>query len=204
MHHQKDVEQIEIIEYATDDEDISESHVTFIAKPSSPTCKTERPSQRRPSVKLTGSNLKRNDISSPVASSSPPIILNHLFGPKIVSNNRNDLYWCDLCSNSSSTKFSLERHMRQVHHNKSARSFACEFCSKTFAKKVILQNHQKIHSEYRPTVTCELCGKVLSSATALASHIRWLHCDQREFKCGNCSKMFATVRRGILSHQSLP
>jgi uncharacterized Zn-finger protein len=150
-------------------------------------------------MQLEGSNLS-DDISSPVRSLPPHIIVNrlvnHMIGPKIIGNTKIDLYRCDLCSNSSSTKLALERHMKQIHQNKS-NGFTCEVCQKTFAKKVVLQSHMKIHLEYRPTVECEICGKSLSSPTALASHIKWLHSETRDFECKDCSKMFATVRSDL-------
>ena len=123
----------------------------------------------------------------------PLIILNPTIHCKIRSINRIALFKCDLCAHTNSTKLSMERHMKQIHLKSSAVSFQCETCSKTFAKKVLWQNHQNIHMAHRPTYDCEHCGKVLSSKTAVASHIKWLHKDKKEFQCLTCTKMFPTV-----------
>lgn len=122
-----------------------------------------------------------------------PVLLNPTIHVKIRNIQRIELFNCDLCSHTSSTKFSMERHMKQIHLKQSAIAFRCETCFKTFAKKALLQNHQKIHMTHRPTYDCQHCGKVLSSKTAVASHIKWLHKDKRDYRCTSCPKMFVTV-----------
>lgn len=134
----------------------------------------------------------------PQVAASAPILLNPTIHVKIRNIHRIELFKCDFCSHTNSTKLSMERHMKQIHLKKSAVSFQCETCSKAFAKKALLQNHQKIHMAVRPTYDCQHCGKVLSSKTAVASHIKWLHKEQREFRCSSCSKMFATVSLSFL------
>lgn len=122
-----------------------------------------------------------------------PKLLNPTIHPKIFNTTRLPLFKCDLCPHTSSTKSSIDRHMMQIHLKVSSNAFECKTCSKTFAKKIILQNHEKIHMNQRPVFACEQCGKVLSSQTAVANHVKWIHKAIREFKCGSCEKMFATV-----------
>lgn len=126
------------------------------------------------------------------AVSSLPKLLNPTIHPKISSVPRLELFFCDLCTHNCSTKTAMERHMKQIHL-KNSTSFQCATCFKSFAKKIILQNHEKIHMTHRPTFDCKVCGKVLSSQTSVSNHMQWFHKEKREFKCTSCSKMFATV-----------
>lgn len=170
-----------------------------------------------PSVELTNNNSASNlSQSSPLTSTKPVArptrrsikkeqtqatkpgvkLLNPTIHVKIRNVTRLPLFKCDLCSHTTSTKASINRHVKQIHlnSNTSANAFKCQVCSKTFARKVILQNHEKIHMTQRPTFDCVHCGKVLSSRTAVTSHIQWIHNERRSFQCSTCSKLFATVR----------
>jgi transcription elongation factor Elf1 len=129
----------------------------------------------------------------PAVLSPPPKILNPTIIPRIVNTTRMELFKCDFCSHSASTKLSMERHMKQIHlRTKSKLIFSCKVCSKAFAKSTVLKIHEKIHMDHRPTYECQQCGKVLSSQTAVTNHIRWLHAE-KEFECPVCQKKFATV-----------
>ncbi|CRL00467.1 CLUMA_CG013729, isoform A [Clunio marinus] len=111
---------------------------------------------------------------------------------KITSKTYRNLFKCDMCSHASSTRTSIERHMKQIHLKKKSKVLTCKVCNKAFAKKNILDNHKKIHLIERPTFPCPECGKELSSLSAVSSHINWIHKIKREFKCETCLKMFAT------------
>lgn len=124
-------------------------------------------------------------------------ILNPTIHQKIINVNRSERFSCDQCSHTASTKTSIERHMKQIHLKPSSSLFICATCTKTFAKKNILQAHEKIHLLQRPTFECSQCNKVLSSKTAVANHIKWFHKEDRDFECQKCQKMFATVRKII-------
>lgn len=126
-------------------------------------------------------------------STPPPKILNPTILAKIQSVVRLDLFKCDKCSHSSSTKTSIERHMKQIHLQQSPKSFSCSTCNKTFSRNIVLQNHEKIHLAQRPTFDCPHCGKALSSQTAVRNHVSWVHKESREFACRICTKQFATV-----------
>lgn len=129
-----------------------------------------------------------------------PKLLNPTIHPKIINLNRMKLFKCDFCSHTTSTMAPMERHMKQIHITKASTSFTCKICLKTFGKKNILQNHEKIHMTQRPTFECQHCGKVLSSQTAVSNHIKWIHKESREFECKSCSKKFATVRELEIHH----
>lgn len=122
-----------------------------------------------------------------------PILLNPTIIVKNSVHNRIELFRCDLCSHSTSTKTAMERHMHQIHLKKSPNSgFTCKVCSKTFAKSAVLRAHEKIHLICRTSFDCPHCAKTLSSQTAVANHIKWMHAE-KEFQCKVCEKKFATV-----------
>lgn len=130
---------------------------------------------------------------SQVPQKSTPKLLNPTILPKIESKLRLELLTCDLCSHTTSTKTSLEKHMEIHIMNK--KIFECQICHKKFAKKLILVNHEMTHksSGDRKTFQCKECGKHLSNKSAVNSHMKWHH-SEKEFKCHVCSKDFATVR----------
>lgn len=97
--------------------------------------------------------------------------------------------------------------------------FNCEFCDKTFANKIKLRSHQRIHKtntkpfiyvdnktrnvgkknstnrkKYKEekTAMCEICNKVFSNAQALKIHIK-RHNGQKDYKCKLCDKSFVTA-----------
>lgn len=199
--HKIDEDSEELLENTELSHDIHQfEEIPQIDKPETPPIQPTRVSSRVtkiPSALKTSLSLikvEKQNQSIKISQLSPVKILNPTIRPKIVSNTPMNLFRCDACSHTCSTKSSLERHMKQIHLKSSSNSFACPHCLKTFAKKVVLQNHLKTHDENRTACSCPQCGKALSSQTAVANHIRWIHNEQREFKCGSCGKMFATVR----------
>lgn len=184
----EELHYIEVIEYNTEiDLPMREKSEDTSVVLSSP--------RRSPSKRAVKSEQK---ATPPTSSSTPaPKILNHLLAPKIVNNHRIDVLKCDLCSNTCSTKTAMDRHMRQLHSKGASSLFQCGVCSKTFAKRLVLQTHEKIHMNQRPTHECQYCGKILSSQTAVANHIKWIHTVNKEFECVSCLKLFATVSRFI-------
>lgn len=141
-------------------------------------------------------NFKVPDVKSPrklpTPQKSQPKLLNPTILPKIENKLRLKILTCDLCSHTTSTKNSLEKHMEI--HIRNEKLYECQICHKKFAKKPVLMNHELTHklSAERKTFQCKECGKHLSSQTALSTHIKWHH-EEREFKCQICNKDFATV-----------
>jgi transcription elongation factor Elf1 len=144
------------------------------------------PTQRTPRK----SHPQTSPSSSP--KTSQPKILNPTILPKIENKVRLEILTCDLCSHTTSTKTSLEKHM-QIHI-KNKELFECQICHKKFATKPVLMNHELTHKlgADRKTFQCKECGKHLSSQTAVRTHMKWHH-EEREFKCHVCAKEFATV-----------
>lgn len=190
-HEQPSNEQfIEIIEYDVDEEVQSvrqQPSPTVVTPTENLSTSTEPVEPRAELVRQTRSNKNSVEASSPKLLDTTTKVIRNL--------SRIDLFSCDLCRHKSSTKVSIERHIKQIHmkHKGSTTSFQCEICCKAFSKKSILQSHEKIHMIDRPTFECQHCGKLLSSPTAVSNHIKWLHKDRRDYKCSTCSKVFATV-----------
>lgn len=124
----------------------------------------------------------------------PPKLLNPTIVPHFFHTTRIELFRCDYCSHTTSTKPAMERHMKQIHLRRRTKIiYTCKVCSRTFAKAAVLKIHEKIHQLERPKFECQQCGKVLSSQTAVSNHVRWLH-SEKQFECKVCEKKFATVR----------
>lgn len=72
-------------------------------------------------------------------------------------NHKN--YRCDICSYGSFFKTEIELHMKS-HLKKEAQHFYCEFCSREFTKRHLLNRHIKLkHTEKERIHQCSQCDK---------------------------------------------
>ena len=87
----------------------------------------------------------------------------------------------------------------QAKHS-TARPFACEYCSATYATAPALYGHRiRKHNvnksgEFvaKKMFPCDLCGKMLTSNTKLTNHVRIIHEGAKDFVCGFCKKQFTS------------
>lgn len=167
-------------------EEIGDYSISFVEDPPTPF-----------KIPKTTKNTSPQPLPTKSAEKSQPKILNPTILPKIENKLRLELLLCDLCTHTTSTKLSLEKHMEV--HLRNEMLFECKICLKKFAKRPILINHLLTHklSSDRKTFQCKECGKHLSSQSAVNSHMKWHHQD-REFICHVCSKEFATVSFQII------
>lgn len=188
-HH----EYIEVYEQEVEEVAVEVTRKPEIAQPAATVIvtKIKKDSGRQHRVNAGNVSMRRS------VKTEAPAKLHKILNPTIhvATNTRMALFKCDHCAHSSSTKTAMERHMMQIHLKPSANAFKCETCFKTFAKKIILQNHEKTHLLQRPAFDCHQCGKLLSSQTAVNNHIKWIHSGKREFVCATetCLKKFATA-----------
>ncbi|KAL7023230.1 hypothetical protein ACKWTF_012523 [Chironomus riparius] len=114
-------------------------------------------------------------------------------------------HFCEICGKKYSSTKSLRTHMK--HHQEP--EFKCEIdgCNKGFITKLLLANHQKIHTGQRDFM-CHLCEKSFYSANHLRRHIAVSH-DKVRINCFVEGCRFAVgrkdyLRNHILTHRELP
>ena len=119
---------------------------------------------------------------------------------------------CKKCVKVLSSKSSLLRHLRQVHHG--VRPFQCEECLKSFTQKNNLIRHQRFHSKQsskndkvglnintstQENYHCLKSEKDIINPQSLKRHQKVTHQDQKLHKCVVCQKQF-TLKTDLLDH----
>lgn len=99
-----------------------------------------------------------------------------------------NLYGCDLCSKSFSSKEYLQLHKMQSHATEVERPFKCDKCPKSFIQKGQLSSHMGRHQLYQ----CTKCDKVLAGKGSLSAHIVNMHSDEGRHICDTCGREFKT------------
>ena len=75
--------------------------------------------------------------------------------------------------------------------------FKCDHCTKTFKRKIGLNQYKITHSTLRP-FKCDQCTKTFKRKIELKQH-KTTHSTLRPFKCGRCVKTFKN-RQGLKQH----
>ncbi|EDW94461.1 zinc finger protein 333 [Drosophila yakuba] len=80
---------------------------------------------------------------------------------------------------------------KQRKSKKVGRPFRCQQCKQTFAQKINLQIHMRVHTGERP-YKCSQCPRSFAQKGNLQSHTR-CHTGERPFECPKCPKRFRQV-----------
>ncbi|XP_055626141.1 transcription factor grauzone-like [Toxorhynchites rutilus septentrionalis] len=99
-----------------------------------------------------------------------------------------NLYGCDLCSKSFSSKEYLQLHKMQAHASEVDRPYKCDKCPKSFIQKGQLSSHMGRHQMYQ----CTKCDKVLAGKGSLSAHMVNMHSDEGRMICDTCGREFKT------------
>ncbi|GIX83529.1 hypothetical protein CDAR_217311 [Caerostris darwini] len=76
--------------------------------------------------------------------------------------------------------------------------YACTVCNKRFAANFKLTEHMRIHT-VRPYTKCKECSECFVNRYRLQEHVRIIHKGQKSFKCTECSECFVSHYR-LLKH----
>ena len=85
---------------------------------------------------------------------------------------------------------------KQIHTGKKPIEFAV--CRKSFCRRSNLTDHQRIHTGEKP-FKCEVCGKTFVTRSNLKVH-QQIHTGEKPFECAVCGKSF-TWRSNVKKHQ---
>ena len=95
---------------------------------------------------------------------------------------------CPKCFKIMRTKFTLRRHISQVHANQE--KFKCTYCVRSFCAKISLTYHLKsIHPALGQSFDCEKCGEVFADFQAYRAHRAEHRVNQEKdiLKCRYCN-----------------
>jgi KRAB domain-containing zinc finger protein len=99
---------------------------------------------------------------------------------------------CNICSKTSKTKIKLLVHMAKKHGKKEYG--VCSNCGNNISMTNIVRHQrlckkseeEKQKQKETNKVECSECGKVLRDSTKLKRHIRFIHNQEKLFKCNHC------------------
>lgn len=101
-----------------------------------------------------------------------------------------EIFQCQLCPKTCSTKRSLFDHMRNSHR---IQETPCNICGKVFRTKILLKKHMMYHDESKRVWYCDMCpGKPgYFTRVALVRHQK-SHEGRKDYHCGKCKASYTT------------
>ncbi|XP_061567580.1 zinc finger protein 835-like [Cololabis saira] len=91
---------------------------------------------------------------------------------------------CPRCGDAFSGADSLRHHLEQRR-----KTYACDWCCKSFAQSADLRRHLRTHTGERPH-RCTFCSKSFSQRGNLRRHLR-IHTGERPYGCPFCCRTFS-------------
>ena len=101
---------------------------------------------------------------------------------------------CTVCRKELATKWSLNRHISEVHDK--LKEFECEEngCDAIFSQKQALDKHIKIVHLGEKILQCQYCDNWFSQSGNLRIHIETVHEKKKPFWCDICQKGISAKR----------
>ena len=96
---------------------------------------------------------------------------------------------CDMCGDKFINDKGLQRHTK-IYHTELNQQFQCQYCTKLFSRKNLLENHIRRHFNYRP-FKCNYCDKSFKTRQYLTGHINGVHKNDKQFVCNECDARFS-------------
>ena len=95
---------------------------------------------------------------------------------------------CTVCRKELATKWSLNRHISQVHEK--VKEFECEEndCDAIFTQKQALDQHIKTVHQGQKNYQCSYCEEWFTHPGNLKNHIAAVHEKKKPFVCDICQK----------------
>ena len=112
--------------------------------------------------------------------------------PKILDHNVKP-HKCEVCGKNFTLKGEMNRHIKTVHMK--VKTIKCSFCPKTFAKKVVRDSHELLHTGARP-FQCDQCVKAFKCKGDLTNHVKYHHnpeLENKTFYCDECGKYYDNI-----------
>lgn len=94
-----------------------------------------------------------------------------------------EVFVCDLCARIFKTKQSMRNHFIRAHTPKTEK-FPCSICGKVLPHQKALYAHERVHIKVE--ATCQYCSKTFSRKVLLSSHIAIVHLKKRLSQCQYC------------------
>nr|XP_057905587.1 zinc finger protein 227-like isoform X2 [Doryrhamphus excisus] len=91
----------------------------------------------------------------------------------------------------------------RVHLEQKRKTYACDWCCKSFAQSADLRRHLRTHTGERPH-RCTFCSKSFSQRGNLRRHVR-IHTGERPYSCMLCRRTFSdgdTLKKHRRTHAS--
>ena len=104
-------------------------------------------------------------------------------------------YICSDCDEVFPNSRSRQKHINQVHLN---RSYKCDQCDKQFPLKDGLMQHiEKTHAKGSRRVQCQICSNWYADRHKMRVHVRCVHSGEKIYKCNFCDMRFSYSKARI-------
>ena len=97
---------------------------------------------------------------------------------------------CDQCGKTIHGVQALKKHLME-HAGIKKIKFPCDECGVELNSRNSLKRHKAaFHHDGSTIYVCSICGKVAASPSALLNHKKYVHEEERKYKCSYCDKAF--------------